>query len=106
MQSESRTHWEVMISGRSKKKIKIKVCNYAGSLEKKEPTDLQYDDYQFKEYEKIEIGLNNIDSTFKQKIFNKLEFIFDYADSANFDKKLSLPAFNETIFQTYGKITR
>ena len=64
-----------------------------------------YKDYQFKNYEKIEIGLNNIDSTFMQKkIFNKLEFIFDYADSANYDNKLTLPVFfNETIFKTYGK---
>ncbi|MGZ5263184.1 MAG: DUF5686 family protein, partial [Kaistella sp.] len=64
-----------------------------------------YTDYQFKEYEKIEIGLNNIDSAFmKKKIFSDIEFIFEYADSANYDKKLSLPVFfNETIYQTYGK---
>ena len=64
-----------------------------------------YKDYQFKEYEKIEIGLNNIDSAFmEKKIFNQLEFVFDYADSANFSKKLTLPVFfNETIFKTYGK---
>ena len=64
-----------------------------------------YNDYQFKEYEKIEIGMNNIDSAFmKKKLFNKLEFVFDYDDSANFEKKLTLPVFfNETISKTYGK---
>lgn len=112
MQSERVEHiQEVMISGRSKKKYKNKKENPAYAImqevwKRKRTNGLaNYDDYQFKEYEKIEIGLNNIDSTFKQKkIFNKLEFIFDYADSANFDKKLSLPVFfNETIFQTYGR---
>ena len=102
---------EVILAGRVKKKYKNKKENpaYAIMLEvwKRKKTNglANYNDYQFKEYEKIEIGLNNIDSTFKnKKIFNKLEFIFDYADSANFDKKLSLPIFfNETISKTYGK---
>lgn len=64
-----------------------------------------YKDYQFSEYEKIEIAMNNIDSAFmKKKIFKNMEFVFDYADSANIEKKLSLPVFfNETVFKTYGK---
>ena len=112
MQSERTEHiQEVMLTGKSKKKYKNRKENPAYAImqevwKRKRTNGLaNYDDYQYKEYEKIEIGLNNIDSTFKQrKIFNKLEFIFDYADSANFDKKLSLPVFfNETIFKTYGR---
>ena len=104
---------EVVLSGTSKKKYKNKKENPAYAImqevwKRKKTNGLaNYKDYQFKEYEKIEIGINNIDSAFmKKKIFNQLEFIFDYADSANFDKKLTLPVFfNETIFKTYGKNT-
>ena len=104
---------EVVLSGTSKKKYKNKKANPAYAImqevwKRKKTNGLaNYNDYQFKEYEKIEIGINNIDSAFmKKKIFNQLEFIFDYADSANFDKKLTLPVFfNETIFKTYGKNT-
>ncbi|MGZ5188729.1 MAG: DUF5686 family protein, partial [Kaistella sp.] len=102
---------EVIISGVSRKKYKNKKENPAYAIMqevwKRRKTNglANYSDYQFKEYEKIEIGLNNIDSAFmKKKIFSDLEFIFEYADSANYDKKLSLPVFfNETIYQTYGK---
>jgi len=102
---------EVVISGVTRKKYKNKKENPAYAIMqevwKRRKTNglANYSDYQFKEYEKIEIGLNNIDSAFmKKKIFNDLEFIFDYADSANYDKKLSLPVFfNETIYKTYGK---
>ena len=102
---------EVVISGVTRKKYKNKKENPAYAIMqevwKRRKTNglANYNDYQFKEYEKIEIGLNNIDSAFmKKKIFSNLEFIFDYADSANFDKKLALPVFfNETIYKTYGK---
>ena len=102
---------EVVISGISKKKYKNKKENPAYSImqevwKRRKINGLaNYRDYQFKEYEKIEIGLNNIDSAFmKKKIFNDLEFIFEYADSANYDKKLSLPVFfNETLYKTYGR---
>jgi len=102
---------EVVLAGKSKKKYKNKKENPAYAImqevwKRKKTNGLaNYSDYQFKEYEKIEIGLNNIDSAFmKKKIFNDMEFIFKYADSANFDKKLSLPVFfNETIYKTYGK---
>lgn len=104
---------EVILSGINKKKFKNKKDNPAYAImqevwKRKRTNGLaNYNDYQFKEYEKIEIGLNNIDSAFMQKkIFNQLEFVFDYADSANYDKKLTLPVFfNETIFKTYGKNT-
>lgn len=102
---------EVLLTAIPKKKYKNKRENPAYAImqevwKRKKTNGLaNYDDYQYKNYEKIEIGLNNIDSAFMQKkIFNKLEFVFDYADSANFDKKLTLPVFfNETIFKTYGK---
>lgn len=102
---------EVVISGVRKKKYKNKKENPAYAIMqevwKRRKTNglARYSDYQFQEYEKIEIALNNIDSAFmKKKIFNNLEFIFDYADSANYDKKLSLPVFfNETMYKTYGR---
>ena len=102
---------EVVIAKINKKKYKNKKENPAYAImqevwKRKKTNGLSnYKDYQFKEYEKIEIGLNNIDSAFmEKKIFNQLEFVFDYADSANFSKKLTLPVFfNETIFKTYGK---
>lgn len=63
-----------------------------------------YKTYQYKEYEKIQFDLNNIDSTFMdRKIFNKVGFIFKYADSAA-NGKLSLPVFlNESIYNIYGE---
>lgn len=63
----------------------------------------QFQDYQYNEYEKIEVDVINIDSTFTQKkIFNKLDFIFKYADTV--DKKLSLPIYlNETLYKNFGK---
>lgn len=59
--------------------------------------------YQFDEYEKIEFDLNNIDSTMmKRKIFNKMDFIFDYADSTA-NGKLALPMFlNESVYKNIG----
>ena len=104
---------EVTLLKIDKKKYKNKKENPAYAImqevwKRKKTNGLaNYNDYQFKEYEKIEIGMNNIDSAFMQrKMFNKLEFVFDYADSANFEKKLTLPVFfNETIFKTYGKNT-
>ena len=63
-----------------------------------------YKTYQYKEYEKIQFNLSNIDSTFmKRKIFNKVDFIFKYADSAA-NGKLSLPMFlNESVYNIYGE---
>lgn len=102
---------EVILAGRTKNKYKNKKENPAYAImqevwKRKKTNGLaNYDDYQYKEYEKIEIGLNNIDSSFmNKKIFNDLEFIFEYADSANYEKKLTLPVFfNETLFKTYGR---
>lgn len=63
-----------------------------------------YKNYQYEEYEKIEFDLANIDSTFmKKKIFNKMDFIFKYADSAD-NGQLALPMFlNESISKTIGQ---
>ena len=63
----------------------------------------QFQDYQYNEYEKIQVDVINLDSTFTQKkIFNKVDFIFKYADTV--DNKLSLPIyFNETVYKNWGK---
>ncbi|CAM2790133.1 carboxypeptidase-like regulatory domain-containing protein [Chryseobacterium flavum] len=64
----------------------------------------KFDTYSYKEYEKTQFDLNNLDSTFmKKKIFNKLDFIFDYADSTA-SGRLGLPVFlNEAVYENYGK---
>ncbi|HOB23839.1 MAG TPA: carboxypeptidase-like regulatory domain-containing protein, partial [Kaistella sp.] len=83
---------EVVLVAENKKKYKNKKENPAYAImqevwKRKKTNGLaNYDDYQFKEYEKIEIGISNIDSAFMdKKIFNKLEFVFKYADSPDFD---------------------
>lgn len=64
----------------------------------------QFDTYTYKEYEKIQFDANNLDSAFmKRKIFNKLDFIFDYADSTA-RGKMALPIFlNESIYNHFGE---
>lgn len=63
----------------------------------------KYSSYTFDEYEKIEFALNNIDSTLKdKKLFEGIDFIFDYADSTAAGK-IALPVFlNEAIYKNYG----
>ncbi len=62
-----------------------------------------FNTYRFDEYEKIEFDLNNIDSAFmEKKVFNKMDFIFDYADSTA-NGKLALPLFlNEAVYKNFG----
>lgn len=64
----------------------------------------KFDSYKFKEYEKIQFDASNLDSAFmERKIFNKLDFVFDYADSAD-NGKLALPLFlNEAIYENFGR---
>lgn len=64
----------------------------------------KFDTYTYKEYEKIQFDANNLDSAFMhKKIFNKLDFIFDYADSTA-RGKMALPIFlNESIYNHFGE---
>lgn len=64
----------------------------------------KFDTYTYNEYEKIQFDANNLDSAFMhKKIFNKLDFIFDYADSTA-RGKMALPIFlNEAMYKNYGK---
>lgn len=64
----------------------------------------KFDTYSYKEYEKTQFDLNNLDSAFmKKKLFKKLDFIFDYADSTA-SGRLGLPVFlNEAVYENYGK---
>jgi hypothetical protein len=64
----------------------------------------KFDTYTYKEYEKIQFDANNLDSAFMaRKIFNKLDFIFDYADSTA-RGKMALPIFlNESIYNHFGE---
>lgn len=64
----------------------------------------KFDTYRFKEYEKIEFDLVNLDSTFTdKKIFDKVDFVFKYADSTG-NCKVDLPIFlTESIYDNFGK---
>ena len=64
-----------------------------------------YKDFQFEEYEKIEVDVTNIDSAFtKKKIFKGLDFMFQYADSTDNGNNLTLPIyFNESVYKNFGK---
>ncbi len=63
-----------------------------------------FDQYSYKEYEKLEFDINKIDSTLiESRIFNGMEFIFDYADTNRVTGKTYLPMFiNESINKVYG----
>ena len=60
--------------------------------------------YQFEKYEKLEFDLNTIDSSLiNSRIFNGMEFIFDYADTSRVTGKTYLPIFiNEAASTVYG----
>ena len=64
----------------------------------------KFNTYTYKEYEKIQFDANNLDSAFmNRKIFTKLDFIFDYADSTA-RGKMALPIFlNESIYTNFGE---
>lgn len=63
-----------------------------------------FEQYSYKEYEKLEFDLNTIDSAvIKNRIFNGMEFIFDYADTNHVTGKTYLPMFiNESVSRVYG----
>lgn len=100
---------EVVIKAKVKR-YKKKKDNPAYSIlqevwkRKRENALEKYKTYSYDEYEKIEFDINNIDSSLvKKKIFNKMDFIFDYADSTS-NGKLKLPFFlNEAVYKIYGE---
>lgn len=63
-----------------------------------------FDQYSYKKYEKMEFDLNTIDSSvIKNRLFNGMEFIFDYADTNRVTGKTYLPMFiNESVSRVYG----
>ncbi len=63
-----------------------------------------FDQYSYKEYEKLEFDINTIDSAvIKNRLFNGMEFIFDYADTNEVTGKTYLPMFiNESVTEVYG----
>ena len=109
LSSEKESNIAEVVIQKSKPKYKSKKENPAYAImqevwKRKKNNGLdKYDSYTYKEYEKIQFDANNIDSTFmNQKIFNKLDFIFDYADSTA-NGKMALPIFlNESIYENYG----
>ena len=62
------------------------------------------DQYKYRKYEKLEFDLNTIDSAMiNSKLFDGMEFIFDYADTSRVTGKTYLPIFiNESLSEVYG----
>ncbi len=71
---------------------------------KRENGTKKFKQYSYDKYEKLEFDLNTIDSSLVQsKIFNGMEFIFDYTDTSRVTGKTYLPIFlNEAIYKVYG----
>lgn len=67
----------------------------------------QFDQYQYKTYQKVEFDLNTIDSAFKKKrLFKGMEFVFKNVDTSSITGKTYLPVFlNESVSQVYGDNT-
>ncbi|SDS15788.1 CarboxypepD_reg-like domain-containing protein [Gillisia sp. Hel1_33_143] len=67
----------------------------------------EFDQYQYRRYEKLEFDLNSIDSALVESpIFNGMEFIFDDLDTNAFTGKAYLPIFlNEAVSKVYGDNT-
>ncbi len=64
----------------------------------------QFKQYQYDKYEKLEFDMNTIDSAMiNSKLFNGMEFIFNYADTSRVTGKTYLPIFiNESLASVYG----
>ena len=64
----------------------------------------QFNQYQYKKYQKVEFDLNTIDSTFKKKrLFRGMEFVFKNVDTSAITGKTYLPVFlNESVSEIYG----
>jgi hypothetical protein len=61
----------------------------------------KYDAYEYEVYNKVEFDLNNISDEFKdRRVFNSLQFIFDYIDSTTSDKQY-LPMFMTESLSDY-----
>jgi len=67
----------------------------------------EFDQYQYRRYEKLEFDLNSIDSALiESPIFNGMEFIFNDLDTNAFTGKAYLPIFlNEAVTKVYGDNT-
>lgn len=110
LSSEKISNIEEVVINNQKTKFKNKKENPAYRImqevwKRKRNNGLEkFDTYSFKEYEKIQFDANNLDSAFmNRKIFNKLDFIFDYADSTA-NGKMALPVFlNESIYHNFGE---
>ncbi len=59
--------------------------------------------YEYDRYEKVEFDINNVSDKLKnKKIFKKINFIFDYADTSALDGKVYLPIFlKESLSKVY-----
>ncbi|MGB5980531.1 MAG: DUF5686 family protein [Nonlabens sp.] len=64
----------------------------------------QFKQYQYEKYEKLEFDMNTIDSAMiNSKLFDGMEFIFNYADTSAVTGKTYLPIFiNESLSTVYG----
>lgn len=107
--SGSKSIQEVKIyGGKTSKKNNPAIDILRKIWERKKKNGLrQFDQYQYNKYEKIEFDVNTIDSAFmKNKIFKKMEFVFQHVDTSEITGKTFLPIFiNETLSEVYGDNT-
>ena len=68
----------------------------------------QFKQYEYEKYEKLEFDMNTIDSAMiNSKLFDGMEFIFEYADTSRVTGKTYLPIFiNEALSTVYGDNTQ
>ncbi len=117
---ESRTVLDMKIVLQSDTEALNEVVVYSGKTSKKNNPALdilrkvwenrrknglsQFNQYQYEKYEKLEFDMNTIDSAMiNSKLFDGMEFIFDYADTSAVTGKTYLPIFiNESLATVYG----
>lgn len=61
------------------------------------------DFYQYNQYEKVQVDINNVTDKFKDKgIFKNFQFIFEYVDTSDLNGKVYLPIFlRENVSDVY-----
>ena len=95
----------VIITGKQPKKNNPAIAILRKIWERKRLNGLkQFNQYEYKKYEKVEFDLNTIDDKFKnRKVFKGMEFIFDDIDTSNVTGKTYLPIFlNESLYEVHG----
>lgn len=98
----------VIVTGKQPKKNNPAIDILRKIWERKRKNGVkQFDQYQYKKYQKVEFDLNTIDSSFRKKrLFRGMEFVFKNVDTSDITGKTYLPVFlNESVSEVYGDNT-